>query len=108
MKPPSREAIAIEYGRRQVPVISARGHDDVAAVGFLDGGRLGCILRGSGVGKADRKREQRKVAGGRHLSLPKALPVFGLAVLSASGIVKPESIFNLKPESGSRIWGETG
>lgn len=30
MKNPSREAIAIEYGRRQVPVISARGHDDVA------------------------------------------------------------------------------
>ena len=30
MKPPSREAIAIEYGKRQVPVISARGHDDVA------------------------------------------------------------------------------
>ena len=29
MKPPSREAIAIEYGKRKVPVISARGHDDV-------------------------------------------------------------------------------
>ncbi len=30
MKSPSREAIAIEYGKRQVPVLSARGHGDVA------------------------------------------------------------------------------
>ena len=30
MKAPLKEAIALEYGRRQTPVISAKGEDDLA------------------------------------------------------------------------------
>ena len=30
MKGPWKEAVALEYGRRKVPVVTARGQDDVA------------------------------------------------------------------------------